>query len=68
MKRMLETKCICGFFRTKKVYLPFCLTIAVVLLWIGIDLWRRWKMAALIIGILITVMRGCKDVRLFKAS
>lgn len=54
--------------RTKKFYLPLGLAVAIALLWIGIDLWRRWKIAALLIGILVEVLGGCRGVRLFKAS
>jgi hypothetical protein len=57
-----------GLWRAKKFYLPFCLAMGVVLVWIGIDLWRRWKIAALGVGILIAMLGGCRDVRLFKAS
>jgi len=68
MKRPFETKGVWEFLRAKKFDVPFCLAIAAVLVWLGIDLWRRWKVAALLIGILIMVLGGCKGVRLFKAS
>jgi len=54
--------------RAKNFYLPMGVVLVVVLLWIGIDLWRRWKITALLIGILVEVLGGCRDVRLFKAS
>ncbi len=68
MKRPFEAKGFWEFLRAKKFYVPFCLTIAVVLVWLGVVLWRRWKVAALLIGILIMILGGCRGVRLFKAS
>jgi len=68
MKWQIEAKYFRRLFRTKKFYLPLCLAIGALLVWIGIDLWKRWKVAALLIGILTAVLGGCRDVRLFKAS
>ena len=48
MKRPFDTKNILGFIRTKKFYLPLCLAVAVLLVWMRIDLWRRWKIAAIL--------------------
>jgi hypothetical protein len=67
-KRPFAAKGFWQFMRSKKFYLPICLLMGVVLLWVGIDLWRRWKIAALIVGLLIALLGGCQNVRLFKAS
>lgn len=68
MKRPLEAKSVWELLRAKKFYVPFCLAIAAVLVWLGVVLWKRWKVAALLIGILIMILGGCRGVRLFKAS
>jgi len=68
MKQPTEAKGVWAFLQSKKFYVPFLLAIAVVLGWLGIVLWKRWKVAALIIGILIMILSGCRGVRLFKAS
>jgi hypothetical protein len=67
-KQPFAAKGFWRFLRAKKFYLPFCLLMSIVLLLIGIDLWRRWKIAALVVGILIALLGGCQNVRLFKAS
>jgi hypothetical protein len=68
MKQPFKTNYFGRFLRTKKFYLPLCLAVAAFLVWLGIDLWRRWTIAALVIGILVEVLGGCRGVRLFKAS
>jgi hypothetical protein len=68
MKHSTGTKMFWRFMCRKKFYLPVCLVFVVVVVWVGIDLCKRWKIAALTIGILIEVLSGCRDVRLFKAS
>jgi hypothetical protein len=68
MKQSFTAKGFWQFLRSKKFYLPFSLAVAAVLVWVGIDLWRRWKIVALAVGILIALLGGCRDVRLFKAS
>ena len=68
MKRPFDAKRFWEFLRDWKFCVPFCLVVTAALVWIGVVLWRRWQVAALIIGILIMLAGGCKGVRLFKAS
>lgn len=64
MKQLFEVKRFWRFLRTKKFYLPLCFATTVILVWISIELWKRWQIVALITGVLIAVLSGCKNVRL----
>jgi hypothetical protein len=50
------------------VSLPLVGVLAVILVRLGIDLWQRWKIAAIVVGLLMELLSGCHGVRLFKAS
>jgi hypothetical protein len=48
--------------KTRRSIFWFIATGAVLasLVWAGIDLWRRWQVTSLIIGLLFSVLGGCR--------
>lgn len=61
MKRPFDAKRFWEFLRDWKFCVPFCLAVTAALVWIGVVLWRRWTMVALILGVIIGILtfKGC---------
>jgi hypothetical protein len=43
------------------IYLSLCLIFALFLMWAAIEIWTRWKVVALIVGLVIALLtlKGC---------
>jgi predicted membrane protein len=59
MRRLFQTKRFLDLIRTKKFYLPFVFAMAAILVWIGTMVWTNWKIASLVIAIILSII-GCK--------